>query len=412
MLAHWYTAFMHRMRRRVYLDYAAATPVHPDVFRAMRPYFSTHFANPGAIHREGLDAAHALTHARTRIARTLRVRADEIIFTSGGTEANNLALVGSVAAAHAAGTPYEEIEIISTEIEHPSVLEVLASLRARGVVVHLIPVDADGRMVHSELKRVISPRTHLVSVAYVNSEIGVIEDIKRISRLARSCRQDSSGPPYVHVDASQAPLWLPCAPDALGADFMTFDAGKCYGPKGVGVLVRRRHTPLVPQLLGGGQEQELRPGTENVPLIVGCAEALCRAQDGHAARARTVSALRDLLIALLKRDVPGVVVNGSETHRVANNVNVSVPGIDGEFAVIVLDAHGIAASTRSACSGGTGSGSHVVRAISGDDARAASTLRFTLGEETTRADIRRCARIVAEHVRSMRAATPAHTPRA
>lgn len=386
-------------QRRVYLDYAAATPVRPDVYRAMRPYFSAHFANPGAIHREGARAAGAVAEARRSIADALRVRSDDVIFTSGGTESNNLALMGSVAAAHAAGTPYHDIEIITTAIEHPSVYEVCESLRRLGVVVQYTPVDADGRIVLSELTRMLSAQTLLVSIAYVNSEIGVVEDVKRVSRAVRARRAEGARAPFVHVDASQAPLWLPCAPDALGADLMTLDAGKCYGPKGAGVLIRRKHVPLAPYMLGGGQERGLRPGTENVPLIVGCAKALSVAQAGHARRAARVQTLRDMFIESLEREVPGICVNGSRAHRVANNVNVSVPGIDGEFAVVTLDACGIAASTRSACAGGTGSGSHVVRALTGDDARAASTVRFTLGEETTRADINTCVRVLAQHVR-------------
>lgn len=389
-----------RSRRRVYLDYAAATPVRPEVYRAMRPYFSEHFANPGAIHREGARAAAVVADARRSIARMLRVRSDDVVFTSGGTEANNLALMGSVAAAHAAGTPYHDIEIITTEIEHPSIYEVCESLRGLGVVVHYVPVDAEGRVVISELTKVLSAHTLLVSIAYVNSEIGVIEDVKRVSRVVRARRADGARAPFVHVDASQAPLWLPCAPDALGADLMTLDAGKCYGPKGVGVLIRRKHVSLAPHMLGGGQEGGLRPGTENVPLIAGFAEALSIAQEGYARRAAHVRVLRNVLMEHIERDIPSACVNGSREHRVANNVHISVPGIDGEFAVVVLDAHGIAASTRSACAGGKGSGSHVVRALTGDDARASSTLRFTLGEETTRADIKRCARVLARHIRA------------
>jgi cysteine desulfurase len=211
-------------------------------------------------------------------------------------------------------------------------------------------------------------------------------------------------PTYVHIDASQAPLWLPCAMDSLGVDLMTLDAGKCYGPKGVGVLAHKRQVPLVTNLFGGDQEVGLRPGTENVPSIVGCAHALTVAQKPQRleARARKTAVLRDMLFSELEKSIPEMVVNGSREHRVVNNCNISIPGIDGEFAVVTLDTHGIAASTRSACAGGKGGGSHVVAEITGDADRANNTIRFTLGEETTTQDILRTVNVLSQHVNAVR----------
>lgn len=363
----------------------------------MTPYFAKHFANPSAIHAEGQQARRAVEEARGCIARLLKIRPVDVTFTSGGTEANNLALVGVCRALNEAGRPYEEMEVVSTQIEHPSVLVALEELKRRGVVVHFAPVDAEGRIVLSEFTALLSERTVLVSVAYANSEVGVVQDVKRIARLVH---RNSSA--FLHVDGSQAPLWLPCEMDALGVDLLTLDAGKCYGPKGVGILAHRKQILLTPILFGGDQEQGLRPGTENVPLVVGCAEALVRVCGGHAERAARIGKLRDSFFELLTREMPDAVVNGSREHRIANNVNISIPGIDGEFAVVWLDARGIACSTRSACAGGKGGGSHVVRELSGDDVRAGSTIRFTLGEETTMRDVRRAVKVLSDHVQLVR----------
>lgn len=385
---------------RIYLDYAAATPVHSSVMEAMAPYFSDVFANPGAIHADGQRAREAVDAARLRIARVLSVRSEEVTFVSGGTEANNLALFGVVEAAHRAGRAYTDMEIISTQIEHPSILEALGALAERGVVVHYAPVDTEGLIDREAFDALLSARTLLVSVAYVNSEVGVVQEVKRLSRIVRKAQQGTQHILF-HIDASQAPLWLPCSLEQLGVDLMTLDAGKCYGPKGVGVLAHKRHVPIVPYLYGGDQERGLRPGTENVPLVVGAAAAIERACVGHEARAKSVSALRDTFISELETTIPHVMLNGSRTHRVANNCNISIGGVDGEFAVVTLDVHGIAASTRSACAGGSGSGSHVVRTLYTDEARAASTIRCTLGEETTSRALSRAAAILRTHVATL-----------
>lgn len=380
--------------KRVYLDYAAATPVRPSVRRAMAPYFSQEFANPSAIHKEGQSARRAVEQTRETIARLLKIRPHDLVFTSGGTEANNLAIFGVVDAAHARGTRYEDMEIITTALEHPSVLETLSACATRGVVVHFVSVDAEGRIDMRAFEALLSLKTVLVTCAYANSEVGVVQDVKRITRTVRA-RGDVR--PLVHLDASQAPLWLPIAMDMLGVDLMTLDAGKCYGPKGVGVLAFRHHVELRSYTHGGDQEHGLRPGTENVPLIVGCAEALQVACAEQGTRTARVQAVREYFIQSLLREIPHTVVNGSREDRIANNVNISISGVDGEFAVVTLDVHGIAASTRSACAGGAGGGSHVVREMTGDEIRAASTIRFTLGEETTKHHVDRAVAVLAAH---------------
>ena len=384
-------------QKRIYLDYAAATPVRKGVFSAMKPYFSNLFANPGGIHKEGVEAKQVIEEARRAISRLLKTRAGNVIFTSGGTEANNLAILGTLEAKHAVGTPWEEMEVITTALEHPSVLKVMDVLKSRGITVQYAPVDTEGYIVLSEFSKLLSPKTVLVTIAYANSETGVVQPIKKITHAVRTSETKA----IVHIDASQAPLWLPCQMDSLGADLMTLDGGKCYGPKGVGALVYQGDVQLASQLHGGGQESGFRAGTENTPLIVGFSEALRIAQQSWEERSIRVRVLRDLLEEKLLAALPEAVVNGGK-ERLANNVNISLPGFDTEYAVITLDAKGIAASTRSACGGADGSGSHVVRAITGDDARANATLRFTLGEETKKTDIGRVVSVLKEHIEMMR----------
>ena len=369
----------------------------------MAPYAREHFGNASAIHVEGQHARDAIEHARARCAEVLRTRNSEVFFTSGGTESNNLAISGALEHALCTRAP-EACEVVTTAIEHPSVMGVLARYAARGVVVHQVPVSEDGRISLSTLTQLISPRTILVTCAYANSEIGVVQDVKAIARIVRAHRATvKSVYPLMHLDASQAPLYLPCACDSLGVDLLTLDAAKCYGPKGVGVLVKKQHAPIAPLFAGGDQEEGLRPGTENTALIVGFAEAFVRAQRTYVQRAQKLEKLRDYGIEEILRSIPGAVVNGSQEHRIANNINISIPGIEGEYAAVVLDHHGFAVSTKSACSGASGSGSAVIYALGGDDARALSTVRITLGEETTKRNIYACIRVLQKHVAFMRA---------
>lgn len=369
---------------RVYLDYASATPVREEVMTAMVPYFVADFGNASAVHAEGRHAYTAINDARMILARLLVVRPDGITFTSGGTEANNLAILGSVAATDRAP---EECEIIVAETEHPSILETVKVLAARGVGVRYAPVAEDGRMNTRALTELLSPKTVLVSCAYANSETGVVQDIRAIVRVVQEYARAHQTTIVTHTDASQAPLWLPLGMDALGVDMMTLDAGKCYGPKGLGVLARKHGVSLMHQVYGGSQEGGLRAGTENTALIVGGVEAIRIAQEGYVRRAEGAAHLRDTLITLLQKKFPNVVLNGSVEHRLANNINVSFAGMDTEYAVVYLDTHGVAVSTRSACGTGDISGSHVVHAMTHDAARAQSTLRITFGETTTADDI-------------------------
>lgn len=393
------------VHERIHLDYASATPVHPEVLSAMQPYFSLVWANPSAIYREGVGAREVIEAHRTELARVLKVRPADITFTSGGTEANNLALIGVIEARYEEGVGFGDMEIISTRIEHPSILETLRYLERRGVIVRYVDVDDEGLIDARQFETLLSPKTVLCTFSYVNSEIGVIQDVKKLTRIIRKWNEAHGTTTYTHVDASQAPLWLSCALDMLGADMMTLDAGKCYGPKGVGVLVHRQWVKVLPATYGGGQESGLRSGTESTALIVGCVRALIRAQEGYEARSTAVAVLRDTFINLLTTAIPEAIVNGSRTSRVANNVNISIPNLDTEYAVIWLDAQGIASSTRSACGAQGSTGSQVVREMTHDESRATSTLRLTLGEETKESDIVYTVEIFTQYVTLMKSLT-------
>lgn len=390
---------------RIYLDHAATTPVRPEVFSMMKPFFSEQYGNPSSVHAEGVRANKAIEAAREKVARSLEVRPSDITFTSGGTESNNIALLGHIEyLIHEAEVAPKDIEIVSTTVEHPSIGKVLKWIEKHGVTVQYAPIDEEGRVIVHEFEKLLSHKTRLVSIAYVNSETGVVQDIGKIARTVHAFEKAHDGEILVHTDACQAPLWLPCELGRLGVDMLSLDAGKCYGPKGVGVLVHRTRAraSLAPTTYGGSQESGLRPGTENVPLIVGCAEAIRLAQNAWQSRSETVAPLRDTMIDTLLKTIDGAVLNGSREHRVANNINISIPGIDAEFAVVKLDSEGIAASTRSACSGADGAGSSVVRTMSGAEARAKSTLRFTLGEDTTTSEINKTVAVLTAHVEMTR----------
>lgn len=391
-------------QERVYLDYAAATPVEPAVLEVMQPYQSELFGNPSAIHQEGVEARRAVETARQEIARTLQVRQNSVIFTSGGTESNNLAISGVIEAQVAAGRPYETQEIITSKLEHPATLKAVAALEKRGVHVSYVPVNSEGVVDLRALRQLLTTQTVLVTVAHINSEIGVVQPTQAIARTLRDwARSHSCVTPLLHVDGAQSPWWSACDVPRLGADVLSLDMGKCGGPKGVGILAYTKQvTALAPVVHGASQEYGLRPGTEPVPLIVGAAKALSLAQIGVEQRVARITQIRDSVYRYLSERIPEAILNGPlGTQRVANNINISLPGYDTEYAAIVLDRKGFAVSTKSACSSGSEGASHVVFAMSGDLSRANATLRFTFGPYTSETDVLRCVDELAVFVNSM-----------
>jgi cysteine desulfurase len=387
---------------RVYVDWAAATPLLPQAKAAMEPFLSGDFGNPSAIHTEGQRARQVVEDARDAIARALVVRPEFITFTGGGTEGNNLAIIGTVTALHLAGRAYQDMEVITTRIEHPSISRTMELLIELGVIVHYVEVDEEGLVKQAHLRELLTAKTVLFSVAYANSEIGVVQSLHGLRKTLREAEQRYRIDIYFHVDAAQAPLWLSCQFDATFADLLVLDTAKCCGPKGVGVLVRSRRAPCHPIMTGGGQEQGLRPGTENVAGIVGAGVTLVWAQTNWYARAERVRVVRDAGIKLLCTAVPEAILNGpTGENRLANNINISLPGVDTEYAAVWLDSKGFAVSTKSACAGAGGGESAVVQAISADPTRARSTLRFTLGPDTTIAELQKLAEALAQHVALM-----------
>ena len=388
--------------KRVYLDYAAATPLAKGALKAMRPWLTgSGYGNPSAIHKEGVAARVAVEEARLSLARTLGIRTNEIIFTGSGTEANNLAIAGSV---HnfASTSDLSQSEVITTAIEHPSVTKVLQSLQQQGLTVHHTKLDDSGIIDTNYLQTLLNKNTTLVTFSYANSEVGVIQPVRRISRLVRKYNQAHGTSIKIHVDGAQAPLWLSCDVHALGVDMLSLDAGKCFGPKGVGILAKLAATEIKPVQFGGGQEAGLRAGTENVAGIIGAAVALQTAQADYKQCSTKVAAVRDAAIIHILKEIPNAVLNGTTgTDRLANNINISIPGLDTEFATVVLDKQGFAVSTKSACAGAGGGASTVVTAITGDPTRAASTLRISLGPDTKLSDLKRLAKVLKEHLEKM-----------
>lgn len=383
-----------RPKRRIYLDAAATTPVRPEVLAAMDPFWRRDFGNPAALYKEGVTAQRALIRARTKIARTLYVRAEEITFTSGGTEANNLAIMGVVTSHLKRGRKPETLHVITTKLEHSSILACVEELERIGVRVTYAPVKSDGRVDLQAFEAMLTPETVLVSVHLVNNEIGVIQPLRDVARrIAAYKALHPDAAITLHTDASQAPLFLDCSPERLGVNLLTLDGQKVYGPKGIGFLFHQRKISLEPIIRGGGQEGGLRSGTEPLPLIVGLAEALVIAAKEREATSARIQLLRDRFVEDLRARIPQMLINGGMVDRIPNNVNISIPAINTEFLTIHLDKAGIAVATKSACLRDE-PGSLVVSSLGYDAARSESTLRLTLGLYTTGEELERAAETI------------------
>lgn len=371
---------------RIYLDHAAATPLAPDVLKAMRPYFAEHFHNPSATYAAAREAREALEAARAQVAHWLGVRPAEIVFTGGGTEANNLAI-------HGVMRRYQNVHeglrpnVVISAIEHESVRE-----PARDYEVREVAVGHDGRLNLEDLERQIDDQTVLVSVMYANNEVGTIQPLRDVAKFItkkRHTRRPTDLPLLLHTDACQAVNYLDLHVTRLGVDLMTLNGGKMYGPKQAGVLYVKGGVQLTPLITGGGQEKGLRAGTENVAAAAGLAAALEAAQTGRREESDRLQALQRLFFQELEARLPQAVVNGSTRFRLPNNVHVTLPGQDNERLLFQLDEAGIQAAAGSACAADKGEPSHVLKAIrlSDDDARA--SLRLTMGRPTTAAMVKK-----------------------
>lgn len=366
--------------RRIYLDYAGATPLDKRVRKAMAPFFADEFGNPSSVHAEGRAAKAAIETARRDAAAVIGAQPEEIIFTSGATESINLAIRGIVSSA-----PATHRHVVSVATEHKGVLR---SLEESGYEVTLVPVDGMGLVSADVVLAAIRPDTALVTVMYVNNEIGTIAPLAEIGvGIEKLRRGTKSIYPVFHTDAAQAASYLTLDVGKLHVDAMSLSGAKIYGPKGNGMLYVKKGVPLTSLIVGGAQERGHRAGTENVPAIVGFAKALQLAQAEKAALAAQLLPLRDMLCEGILRAIPGTIVNGSLRERIPSNVNVTLPAVDGEAVIMYLDERGIAAATASSCTS-SASMSHVIRALGRNDAEVEGSVRFTLGRATTKRDIK------------------------
>ncbi len=381
--------------QRIYLDHAATTPVDPRVLEAMLPYLGRSFGNPSSIHSLGLESRRAVAAAREQVATLIGAGADEIVFTSGGTEADNLAIKGVAAANSHRGR-----HIVTTRIEHHAVERSCRYLEEQGFTVTCVGVDPHGLVDPGDIEKAITGQTILISVMHANNEVGTIQPLEEIGRLARArgiC---------FHTDAVQTVGHIPVRVNELGVDLLAISGHKLHGPKGVGALYVRQGTRISPLMHGGGQERGLRSSTENVPGIAGLGRAAEIAGAEMAAEMPKLVGLRDRLARGILESVPQVRLNGHPLRRLPNNVNVSVASVEGESLAVSLDLEGMAVSTGSACSSETGDASAVLTAMGVPVELARGSVRFSLGRETTDVEIDRVLEAFPGIVARLRAISP------
>ena len=383
--------------KTIYFDHAATTYVDPRVAKEMMPYFSEIYGNPSSLYHKGREANKALEAARAKVAKILDCQNEEIIFTGSGTESDNMAIIGTAHANKDQGN-----HIITTAIEHPAVLETCKRLEKEGFRVTYLPVNEDGLVTPEEVVKAVTKNTILVTIMYANNEIGTIEPIAEIGKALKKKRSKV----LFHTDACQAAGACELSVKKMNVDLLTLNGSKIYGPKGVGVLYKKKKVKIEPIIYGGHQEQSLRAGTENVPYIVGFAKALELVQKEKAKEVKRLIGLRDYLIKGIEKSIPKVRLNGHPTKRLPNNVNMSILDIEGEAMLLYLDQEGICASTGSACTSGTLEPSHVIRAIGMPYEVAHGSLRLTLGKKTIKADIDHFLKVFPGIVKKLRAISP------
>ena len=367
--------------RRVYLDHSATTPLDPRVRGAMLPYFGEAFGNPSSIHAFGREAKAVLEKSRDRIARFIGARSDEVFFTSGGTEADNYALFGVARAARRKGKNH----VVISSAEHHAVLHSAEALRQEGFEISSLPVDRFGKVHPEDLQKAIKPETCLVSIMHANNEVGTINDIEKVAGTAKERGA------LVHSDTVQSVGKIKVDVNRLGIDLLAISAHKFYGPKGIGAIYIRRGTVIESLLHGGSQESNRRPGTENIPLAVGFAEAaeLCaESMEDEAGRFRR---LREMLQRRLEGEFKGIIANGHPTDVLPNVLSISfdssVAPLDGEALIMGMDLQGVAVTSGSACASGSLESSHVLKAMGRDEKTAKATIRFSLGRWTTEDEV-------------------------
>lgn len=384
--------------RRIYFDHNATTAVDRRVLQAMLPYFSDDFGNASSIHSFGQRTRGAVEEARKSVAELIGARAAEVTFTSGGTESDNLAIFGIVGAATVEAGKRKHV--ITTRIEHSAVLQVCQALERQGVDVTYLPVSCEGLVDPEDVRRALRPETVLITVMHANNELGTVQPLEEIGKIA------AEADAWFHTDAVQSAGKIPIDVERLGVDLLSLSGHKLYGPKGVGALYVRKGTHLAPVLYGGHHERDRRPGTENVPGIVGLGKAAELAKQELESTAERVSALRDRLEEGILAAVPQARVNGSRLQRTPNTSNIVFPFVEGEALVIALDLKGIACSTGAACSSGAVEPSHVLTAIGLPKEEARACLRFSLGRENVPEDVEYVLAAIPEVVERLRELSP------
>ena len=387
--------------KRIYLDYAASTPVDKKVLNEMIPYFSEKFGNPSSIHQFGQETMEAVDRARQQVADFLHCKTNEIVFTSGATESNNLTIKGLLRATQA-----ENPHIITSAIEHHCVLNSCQTAQKDKIAdISFIKVNKEGIIDPENIKNAIRKDTILVSIMYGNNEVGTIQPIAEIGKIIKEInkdREDKKLPKiYFHTDAVQAVNYLDCNVESLGVDLLSLSGHKIHGPKGIGVLYVKRGTKIKSTQQGGEQENNLRAGTHNVPGIVGIGKAISLIFENRKKMDRTKE-LRDYMISEVLKTIPNSRLNGSKEFRLPHNANFSFKGIEGESLLMMLDQEGIAVSTGSACSSTSLAPSHVLSAMGIPPEIAHASIRFTLGRDTTKEDIDHTLKVLAEKVKKLR----------
>lgn len=389
------------MKKTVYLDHNATTAISPEVLEAMLPYLEGRFGNPSSIHSYGQEAKAALYDARESVSAFINARPNELLFTSGGTEADNLAILGALEAAEGGRR-----HLIASLVEHHAVWNLMKVLEKRGCPITLLKVDRDGVVDPEELGRAMRDDTLLVSIMHANNETGVIQPVEELARVARNAGA------YFHTDAVQSVGKIPVDVKALDVDMLTLSGHKIYGPKGIGALYVRRGVKLRPMLRGGGQERSRRPGTENLPGIVGLGRASDLAQSGLGSDNERIASLRDHLEKTVLATISEATVNGAGAPRTSNTTSMSFANAEGETLTIALDLKGFAVSTGAACSSGSVEPSHVLQAMGLGTRRVQGSIRVSLGKSTTQEEIDSFVEALRSAVESVRSHTGSSARRA
>ena len=392
--------------RKVYLDHSATTPVHPDVAEAMLPYLTQKFGNPSSVHSFGQEARAAIDRARREVAALIGAQPKEVVFVSGGTEANNLAIRG-VCEMHTSSRGH----LITSDIEHSSVRGIHEALEKAGWQVTRVPAGPRGLVSAEDVRAAITPDTVLISIMLANNEIGTIQPLREIAAVVQQERNDGHRKLLLHADAVQAAGRIAVDVEELGCDLLTISAHKFYGPKGAAALFVKRGVRLAPQNVGGHQERERRAGTESVPAIVGFGAAARLAKTKLNERSEHDQQLRDLFESRVAKTIEDVVFNGDRARRLPHLSNISFRFIEGEGLLISLDLQGVAVSTGSACSSGTLEPSPVIRALGHNDEMARGSIRFSFGEDNTKEDVDYVVQTLARAVEKLRQLSPLNKPR-